>query len=258
MRFSWIALVCALGLVGCDDDKASDEDGHADEGHHGDATAPLEITAYGEAYAEHGIPAEDFADGWAVSFSKFEVVIADVAAADHEFAGPFTADLAADSMGQGHVLTTHEVPEGHHPTPGFAIERLTVEGTATLADATKTFAWVFEAAEVYSACESVVHVHSDGTEHEGADGRFEITLHADQLFFDALGGETPDRRFAALAAADADADGIITQAELAAAALPPDYTGADASVADLWAWIAAQAATLARANGEDPCTITPR
>jgi hypothetical protein len=253
-----LGLLAVLGLAACehehDDGHTHDSDAHADEhthdgghetdgghehdGGHGEGTALLEVTADGESDVEQGLAAADFADGWAVTFSKFEVVIADVSAADHEFAGPFTADLSADSMGQGHVLTSHEVPEGHHGSPGFTLVSLSVEGTGVLDGTTKTFAWTFNTPTVYSACVTAVHVHADPEAHDGPSGRFEITLHGAQLFSATLGDPDAERFFGPLAAADADADGAISQAELAAAALPASYTGADAAVVDLGAWLA--------------------
>lgn len=245
-----------LGLAGCHD---HDHD-HGDHSH-GDGTALLEITANGAAGIEQGLAADDFTDGWAVRFTRFEVVVTEAHAADTTFTGPFTADLARPSMGQGHALTAQEVPEGHHGAPSFTLGRMAVAGTATFAAGTadevvKTFAWTFEGVTAYRDCQTVVHVHADGSGHEGPSGRFEITLHGERLFHDALGSRTPTLQFAAYAAADADADGVVTAAELAAAGVG-DLGVGDTAVTNLWGYLEAQAGTLGRANGADPCTVGP-
>ncbi|MEM1348636.1 MAG: hypothetical protein AAGI01_08785, partial [Myxococcota bacterium] len=40
------------------------------------------VTVYGEEFIEQGIPAEEMADGWAVTFDRFVVDVEDVKIAD--------------------------------------------------------------------------------------------------------------------------------------------------------------------------------
>ena len=43
------------------------------------APGTVEVDVYGEDFIEEGIPAEEFADGWAVTFDTFLVTIGEVA-----------------------------------------------------------------------------------------------------------------------------------------------------------------------------------
>jgi hypothetical protein len=230
-----LGLALIAGLGACDD-----------HDHDHDGPGSVEVVAYGEAFAEEGIPASQFADGWAVTFSQVNVQIADVEVAGARLAGPFTVDLSVASGGRGHTLGTVETSEGHHGGPGYRVLGLVVAGTATRGAEQKTFQWVFDTPVKYSDCEMAVHVHG------GAPGRFEITIHADHLFFDSLVSEEPTLRFDALAAADRDGDGEITASELAQTSVGA-YDVGNTGVRELWGFLEAQARLVGHADGEAHC-----
>ncbi|MBC7793727.1 MAG: hypothetical protein H7Z43_08460, partial [Clostridia bacterium] len=53
-----------------------------------DGRGTVVVTAYGESFIEDGISADEVADGWAVSFSRFEVALRDVAVAGATISAP--------------------------------------------------------------------------------------------------------------------------------------------------------------------------
>jgi hypothetical protein len=69
---------------------------------------------------------------------------------------------------------------------------------------------LFATATTYTACESLAVVE------QGAAATIQLTIHGDHLFHDDLFAAEPNVTFETLAAADADADGEVTPAELAA------------------------------------------
>jgi hypothetical protein len=213
----------------------------------------LEIRAWGEEFIEVGVPADAMADGWSVSFARFEVSISDLEIAGVAMADPGAVDLALPSDGVGHRLgRISSVAAGEYDDARFTLTRAIVEGSASNGGVTKTFAWTFEVPTRYSGCETRTVVPADGV------GEFQITVHADHLFFASLVAEDPDLRFAALAAADddGDGDGVITQAELQAAGLG-SYDPGNLDIADLWAFLVAQAGTMGHVDGEGHCDAEP-
>jgi hypothetical protein len=117
-----------------------------------------------------------------------------------------------------------------------------VSGTGTKAGVSKSFEWTFDTPTKYSNCQ---------LELEEGQG-FQITVHADHLFYDSLISEDPGVRFQALADADTDGDGVITQSELAATDIG-SYDPGSEGVEDLWAWLVAQSQTMGHFNGEGHC-----
>lgn len=206
----------------------------------------IEVRVWGEAFIEDGIPAEAMTDGWAIGFDRFEVELGDVAIAgtDIEAAAPF--DLAEASGGIGQSVGRTSAPEGDHADGEFTIVRVTLEGSASKAGVTKTFAWEFATPIHYFDCETTTRVPVGGV------AEFQITVHADHLFYDSLVAEEPALRFDAIAAADTDADDVITMAELAATDIGP-YDPGNLPIDDLWAFLAAQAATMGHVDGEGHC-----
>lgn len=216
-----------------------------------DGEGTVTVTAYGESFIEDGIPASEVGDGWSVSFSRFDVSIEDVTVAGADISVPATIDLSESSSGEGHVLGSALVPEGDHTGANFTITSVEVEGTGTKGADTKSFNWVFDEATRYSECETTTSVD------DGGDATFQITVHADHLLYDSLVSEEPQLLFQALADADADADGNITQAELAATDIGAYDPGSEDGVDDLWAWLVAQTRTLGHVDGEGHCHATP-
>jgi hypothetical protein len=212
----------------------------------------VEVRAWGEDFIEVGIPANAMADGWAVEFSRFEVELADVFIAAVEIPDPDPIELTEASADQGHLVGRASGPAGDHEDAAFTISRVVVEGTATNADLQleKTFTWTFEVPTRYVGCEVITKVPRDGV------GTFQITVHADHLFYDSLVSENPALRFTALAAADLDDDGTITQTELEAADIGA-YDPGNMQIQDLWSFLVAHVQTLGHANGEAHCDASP-
>jgi hypothetical protein len=210
-------------------------------------TGTLAITVYGEAFIEEGIPAEAVKDGWRIDFDRFDVTLSDIALGGVTLAGPVTVDLSGATKELGQELVRGSVPAGDHVGGGYTVYKVKVVGKASKASVEKTFDWTFETAVTYRDCEAVVSVPKDGV------GTFQLTIHADHYLYDSLVSEEPTVAFDAIAAADADEDGVITQAELAATGIG-SFDPGNAAIDDLWEWLVALNATLGHANGEGHCT----
>jgi hypothetical protein len=216
----------------------------------GDGKGTVVVTAYGESFIEDGIPADDVVDGWAVDYSRFEVAISDVTVAAVAISVPSTIDLSVSSDGKGHELGSAPVAEGEHTGSRFTIAKVVIDGTATKDDKTKTFSWVFDRPTRYTECATTTSVG------DGGSATFQITVHADHLLYDSLVSEEPQILFQALADADADGDGAITQAELAETDIGAYDPGSEGGIDDLWAWLTAQTKTLGHVDGEGHCHAT--
>lgn len=217
-------------------------------GTEGDGT--ITVTAYGESFIEDGIPAAEVDDGWTIDFARFEVGIRDVSVAGARLLGPITVDLSRSSSAKGHELGSKRAPEGAYTGSAFTIVRVEVDGMATKDAVTKTFNWVFDKATRYAQCETTTETSDNGRT------TFQITVHADHLFGDSLVADQPRILFQALADADTDDDGSITQAELVTADIGAYDPGNDDGVDDLWAWLEAQTRTLGHVDGEGHCQAT--
>ncbi|MFV8752426.1 hypothetical protein ACNOYE_17915 [Nannocystaceae bacterium ST9] len=206
----------------------------------------LEVRVWGEDYIEVGIPAEAMTDGWAIEFARFEVELRDVAIAGAELDDPGPLDLSEPSGGEGQSIGRASVPAGDHDDAEFTLARVALEGSASKAGETKTFTWEFATPIHLFDCETRTSVPKHGV------GEFQITIHADHLFYDSLVSEQPALRFDPIAAADADADGEVTIAELAATDIGA-YDPGNLPIDDLWAFLAAQATTMGHVDGEGHC-----
>jgi hypothetical protein len=206
----------------------------------------VEVRVWGEAFIEEGIPATELADGWAIGFDGFEVVLRDVSVAGVSFEDPEPVDLSEPSEGRGQRVGRAAAPAGEHDDAAFSIVSVVVEGSAEQGGVTKTFAWTFDTAVAYSNCETQTEVPRGGV------GELQITVHADHLFYDSLVSEEPALRFDAIAAADTDNDGEVTMAELAAADIGA-YDPGNLAIDDLWSFLAAQAQTMGHVDGEGHC-----
>lgn len=211
----------------------------------------VKVTAYGESFIEDGIPADAMNDGWAVTFERFDVFIADVQVAGAAVEVPVSVDVAEGSSGAGHELGSAAVPAGTYGNASFVIHRVEVDGTAVLGAEMKTFSWELASATAYAACEARTSVSDGGV------GTFQITIHADHLFYDSLVAEEPQVLFQPLADADGDADGVLSQPELAATDIGSYDPGSDGGVDNLWDWLIAATRTIGHADGEGHCEATP-
>lgn len=217
----------------------------------GEGEGIVRVTAYGEPFIEEGIPADAMDDGWAVAFDRFRVALADVLVAGVAIEVPPDVDVAQASEGAGHELGSAPVAAGDHGGGRFTLERIEVTGSATRGSDRKRFTWLFDAPTAYEACQTSTTVPDDGV------GTFQITLHADHLFYDSLVAEAPRISFQALADADEDADGDITPAELRARGIGGYDAGSEGGVDDLWAWLVAAARTIGHVDGEGHCDARP-
>lgn len=229
----FLCLAC-VACVACDDEDDS-----------GAGAGTVQVTAYGESFIEDGIPASEMGDGWAVTFETFEVDLANITVAGTDLGGG-TVELATGSDGAGHPVASAAVAAGGYTGPAYDVTGVSVKGSATKDGETLTFDWRLDAPTRYADCETTTDVPADGT------GTFQITIHADHLFYDSLVSEDPGVVFQALADADTDGDGAITQAELAATDIG-SYDVGNADVQDLWGWLIAQTRTLGHVDGEGHC-----
>lgn len=206
----------------------------------------VRVTAYGEEFIEEGIAASEVDDGWRIEFERFEVTVSGAEVGGEQLRGKVTVDLAESSGGEGHELGEMEVPAGDHTGSSYTVERVEVEGTATQDDVTKAFYWVFEDPVTYRECETTTSVAKD------EKATFQITIHADHLFYDSLVSASPQLLFSPLAAADGDDDGEITAGELATTDIGP-YDSGNEDANDLWSFLSALAATIGHVDGEGHC-----
>lgn len=227
-----LLILISCGLIHCNNDP---EDGQVD------------VRVYGEEFIEEGIPAAEMADGWAVNFERFDVVVEDVRIAEVSTSAPSPIDLSKPSEGNGHMYATLTVPGGSHKASSFTITSAKVVGSASKDGVTKTFDWTIAAPTRYTGCEATTVVEESKT------ATFQVTVHADHLFYDSLVSEEPDVRFQALADADKDADNVISQAELMSATIGAYDPGSDNNITNLWSWLEAQSSTLGHVNGEGHC-----
>lgn len=227
-----LPLLLVLGACGSDNESAG--------------TGAISVRAYGESFIEDGISAEDMNDGWAITFERFEVTLGDIVVAGVALSDPGPIDVAASSDGDGHEVGNLSVEAGTRGQPSFTIARVEVSGSAEQGDRCKTFDWVFDAPTRYENCQTSTRVR------QGQDATFQITVHADHLFYDSLVAENPQLLFEPLAQADTDEDGTITRAELSAAGIG-SYDPGNEDLSDLWAWLIAQSRTLGHVDGEGHC-----
>jgi hypothetical protein len=252
-----------------------------------DDPGSITATVYGEEFIEEGIPADVFADGWAVTFDKFLVSIGSVAAKAGEGAKEvgdpsfYLVDLAQPSGGEGYELSTFDAPGGTYDHYGYRIApdqaatpinvnaadaaamktagySIWVKGRATKGAVTKALDWGFTLKLTHAHCEA----------HETVDGNgitMQSTIHADHLFYDDAVSEEPNVSFQLVADSDgmggAPADGMITLAELAAMDIRTqtryqvgsnrDPSGA--AITNLKQYVELQATTVGHINGEGHC-----
>lgn len=252
----------------------------------GAGTGTIAVNTYGEEYIEQGIPAEIFADGWSVRFTKFLIALGPIAVADLE------GDVGARLDGQRIFDLTQAGPHAIISFPEVAAKRWEnvqithgpsrdatagnaaaadvtvmsqngysawVEGSAQTGTIAKSFRWGFAEATALAHCEEDngslgLVVPSGGS----VDAQF--TVHGDHLFYDGLQNPEAAVRFAPIAAADADRDGEVTQQELAdvdLTTLPTGQysTGGSAQINDLLRFTAALSRTLIHFQGEGECVI---
>ena len=243
----------------------------------GEGTWTLET--WGEEYIEVGIPASAFEDGCSVVYDRFLVLTSDrvllndeggdeVAALDgaqvydQTVAGPTEMATVPAKAGTWHSFQVTIAPDPS-ATAGSASEADTAElltrGASVLASGTltcpdrdpKTFDWALTSTTTYECDPENLVIPN------GGEGRTQLTIHGDHLWYDSLYAETAVVRGLAIADADADEDGAVTEAELAAAPVAPTgYTvGTYTDVTDLWAYLQASSRSLGHVDGEGHCGV---
>lgn len=256
------AAVLCLGAVGCSS-----------------APGTLEIRIYGEDFIEKGIPAEEFSDGWAVTFEHFLVSVSRAEVAQGHGAAALAAperrvyDLVVPSMGRGALVASGMVPGGSYDHVAYAIgpaatgatggtgtdatlvqsmvgagDAVRVAGKATRAGRTVAFEWAFTS--------TVVHACHTASDVDGGTSKAELTIHGDHLFYDDLVARAPNLAFELIAAADGNGDGQVTRDELAARDITREarYQVGSFPVKNLWEFITHQVTTLGHIDGEGHCT----
>jgi len=240
--------------------------------------SPLDVHIYGEEFIEAGIPAEVFADAWALRFDKFLVSVGEVEVTRAGAEGGVYArnyqifDLTRPSDGAGHEVASTPVVDGQYDDTQFVVapaadavagnaseadlelmraggHSVYVAGEATKGDVTMRFGWGFATRTSYTRCESLAEVVGN------VMANVELTIHGDHLFYDDLFAEEPAVRFDLVAGADADGDGEVTQAELVVVDLRPleNYQVGSTDIVDLWHFIEHQTTTLGHIDGEGHC-----
>lgn len=229
---------------GCEDDSQSAQQ------------QAMDVRIYGEEFIEEGISAQDLQDGWSLHFDHFIVDVQEITVAGVPFGDPAPLNIAVPTQGQGQVLSTAPVPTGSHTHSSFSIVGLQVTGTARKDGVTKSFDWSFEQATHYNHCESTTLVVP--VQDPAQRPKFEITVHADHLFYDSLVAEEPRLLFQPLADADRNGDSIISKEELLVTDIGGYDPGSAGGVDNLWAWLIAQSRTLGHVDGEGHCHAQAR
>jgi hypothetical protein len=276
MKGKWMILLCAAAvaaveIAGCDNEE-------------GPGAGTLKFAIWGEEFIEEGIPAEEFDDGWAVTFDKFVVLVHDVStgeeAGEEGRLTALTGCAAFDLAKPGPVvLATLDAEATPYHDTAYAIAPATActaaVGTAEAADVEamtqagysvyvtghaskegveKSFAWGFSRATDY------VHCHSEAEVTDGGEATIQLTIHGDHFFYNSLTNPEAGLAFQTLADADADGDGEVTMDELEAfggdafKALD-NYDVGDLPVENLYDYLQEQSATLGHIDGEGHCEV---
>jgi hypothetical protein len=231
------------------------------------------LTTWGEDFIEQGIPATVFEDGYSVRYTKFLVVIKDFTMATQTgVQGPTqSAPQMVDLTQPGPLelgnftdvdaLKYDRVSYGIGPSSDEP-KSVQLEGTLSKGTESKHFAWSFTLDTHYSQC-SNPDFGEGVTVPNGGSETVELTIHGDHLWYDDLASPDAKVRGTAIANADANSDGEITQAELTAVqltTLPIDQygTGTVGNVKTLNDFVTALVRTLGHFRGEGECVTASR
>ena len=265
LKWMLSAVLCLSTFVACDDEDDADV---------GEGT--LAVTLWGEEFIEEGIPADELADGYAVTYTKFLIALSNISAAEEDEdpaltasamkiwdmtkSGPF--DVTSETVPAGaYTHTAYRIsPAADAATAGnaedddvqFMIDNslsVYVEGTADDGTTAVSFAWGFDTDTTYDPCESAGDLAADGT------AEIQITIHGDHLLYDSAISEDPDLRFDDIALADADSDGEVTEEELKAYDITTlsNYVVGSADIDNMYDYIAHMTSTLGHIDGEGHC-----
>jgi hypothetical protein len=245
----------------------------------------LSLTAWGEDFIEQELPATNFEDGFSVKYTKFLVVLKDFTLATKtgkqgpSQSGALVVDLTKpgpielQAFTELEAIKWDEVSYGLGPaasatgvgavsaadveTMKSTGSALWVEGTLSKGGTTKSFSWKFATDTHFSSCTSPDY--GEGvTVPTGGTVTVELTIHGDHLWYDDLQSPDAKLRGTAIAGADANADGVITQQELAAVQLTSlplgQYgTGGASNVKTLDDFVRELGRTVGHFRGEGEC-----
>ena len=285
------SLLMGAPLLGCGEDTEEQASG----------TGTVLFTTWGEEYIEEEIPAappadEGIVDGWTVKYEKFLVVLGGVTVGNS--GGTEAARMSGSKLFDMHVagektVASFDVPAKAWDAASFVIGpaddatvlgegatqedldamkaggySLHVKGSAIKDGVTKAFDWSFQGKTLYRDCKAEVdgkEVHGVVVTQGGMDTA-QLTIHGDHFFYDDLEAASAERRFDAIACADANGDGDVTLEELGQASLLPDANATDEAcmnrpvykpgsqpVNDLRAFVTALSRTVGHYRGEGEC-----
>ena len=243
-------------------------------------TATWNVTTWGEEYIEDEIPAAEFADGCSATFSKFQVLVDAVELIDGngDAAAQASSPMVFDVTAAGpHALESLEVPKGTYDTVRYVVgpasgavrggniddavaqafadtgNAYAIAGVLTCGGTAVSFDLAYATKAVY-VCEA-----EDLTFATGGARTTELTMHGDHLFYDGLTNPEAQVRGQAIHDADANDDGVVTHAELAAVSVASlgYQVGPNADVTDLDAFLAGLTQTVGHIDGEGHCDVVP-
>ncbi len=237
----------------------------------------LSVRVSGGEAVETMIPAS-VSDGWVITFDRYLVAVSGLTVSRGSNSAviadtPSTiVDLAQGSAGQGHVILDMDVVSTSYDRAALTLAdssqdpananadgddirlmaqnrfSVFVEGEAKQGGTVKSFQLGFRGETRASGCSvGPVTVTPTGVAF------LRLNLRADQLFGDDLATVAGRPTFSPLAAADANSDGRVTEAELRAATNLDDYRLDGAALTTLWDVLQAQAGRIAIALGDSTC-----
>lgn len=218
------------------------------------------VSTWGEAYIEEGIPAADFADGCSASFDGFTVQLQDITLLDGAgedagaLDGAFLVELTEpgpQTLGRVAAPATLYDAARARIAPIDGAPSVSAAGAITCGETTVTFDWRFSTDTTYVCAPEGL------TLPRGGEDTTELTVHGDHLFYDGLESPDAEVRAEAIVDADADLDGVVTQAELQAVPLAPlGYTvGQYSEVTTLGQHVEHLTRTLLHVDGEGHCQV---
>jgi hypothetical protein len=227
----------------------------------GCASGDWAVSAWGEEYIEEGIPAEEFVDSCSASFERFSVefaeaslrtpeeeIVGEVPVGRFELTEPGPQDLGAVSVTPG---TYDRV---YYSIGSETEDSVQTAGTVTCGEDSVAFDWSFNPSVRYRC---LADAPLEVVVPEGGEVATQITIHGDHLFYDSLAGEGEELRGQAIVDADADADGVVTLAELEAVSVEAlGYpVGTHTEITHLADFIAQLVSGVGHVDGEGHCYV---
>jgi hypothetical protein len=248
----------------------------------------VKFTTWGEKFIEEELPASNFEDGWRVKFSKFLVVIRDIAIVDgvgtvgSQQPGAKAFDLtkkgpvdvySATAAAKAYDVVRYAIaPDGNAEAINIEAADLAllksrsasliIVGTATKETVTKTFEWSFTNNTLFDNCEKADGMGKGVVLTPGKETTAQLTIHGDHFFYDQLSGDAK-LRFDPIANSDLNNDNKITLDEVAVVqltSLPQGQYGTTgvANIRNLREFITQNMRTIGHFEGEGECSPKAR